>query len=84
MFLKNLRIQLNRCQKNPFAFHKPRLNRTFAAKRSFLELADGSKIWVNANTRVVYPVTFENKKREIYVDGEIYIEVFPDKERPFT
>lgn len=53
------------------------------AKRSFLELADGSKIWVNANTRVVYPVTFENKKREIYVDGEIYIEVSPDKERPF-
>lgn len=54
-----------------------------AAKRSFLELADGSKIWVNANTRVVYPVTFDDKKREIYVDGEIYIEVSPDKERPF-
>lgn len=53
------------------------------AKRTFLELADGSKIWVNANTRVVYPVAFEKKKREIYVDGEIYIEVYPDKERPF-
>ena len=44
-----------------------------SARRSFLELADGSKIWVNANTRVVYPVTFDDKKREIYVDGEIYI-----------
>ena len=55
-----------------------------AAKRSFLELADGSRIWVNANTRVVYPVTFEDTKREIYVDGEIYIEVSPDKKRPFT
>lgn len=54
------------------------------AKRSFLELADGSRIWVNANTRVVYPVTFEDTKREIYVDGEIYIEVSPDKKRPFT
>lgn len=53
------------------------------AKRAFLELADGSKIWVNANTRIVYPVTFEKKKREVYVDGEIYIEVYPDKERPF-
>lgn len=53
------------------------------AKRTFLELADGSRIWVNANTRVVYPVTFEEKKREIYVDGEIYLEVYPDKERPF-
>ncbi len=55
-----------------------------SAKRSFLELADGSRIWVNANTRVVYPVTFEDTKREIYVDGEIYIEVSPDKKRPFT
>lgn len=54
-----------------------------AAKRSFLGLADGSRIWVNANTRVVYPVTFDDKEREIYVDGEIYIEVSPDKARPF-
>lgn len=54
-----------------------------AAKRSFLELADGTRIWVNANTRVVYPVTFEEKKREIYVEGEIYIEVYPDENRPF-
>ena len=54
-----------------------------SARRSFLELADGSKIWVNANTRVVYPVTFDDKKREIYVDGEIYIEVSPEEKRPF-
>lgn len=54
-----------------------------SAKRSYLELADGSKIWVNANTRVVYPVTFDEKKREIYVDGEIYIEVSPEEKRPF-
>ncbi len=54
-----------------------------SSKRSFLELADGSKIWVNANTRVVYPVTFDEKQREIYVDGEVYMEVYPDKERPF-
>ncbi|RKU72944.1 DUF4974 domain-containing protein [Parabacteroides sp. AF17-3] len=54
-----------------------------SAKRSFLELADGSKIWVNANTRVVYPVTFDDKMREIYVDGEIYIEVSPEEKRPF-
>lgn len=54
-----------------------------AAKRSYLELADGSKIWINANTRVIYPVTFSEKDRKIYVDGEIYIEVAPDKELPF-
>lgn len=54
-----------------------------SAKRSFIELSDGTKVWVNANTRVVYPITFNKQTREIYVDGEIYLEVHPDKEHPF-
>lgn len=54
-----------------------------AGKRSSLNLSDGTKIWINANTRVVYPVLFEQDKREIYVDGEIFLDVFPDKNRPF-
>lgn len=52
-------------------------------KRSFLALSDGTNIWVNANSRVVYPEIFEDDKREIYVEGEVYLEVSPDKERPF-
>ena len=44
-------------------------------KRSVLTFSDGSKVWVNAGTRVIYPTEFEKDKREIYVDGEIYIEV---------
>lgn len=55
-----------------------------AGKRSFLALSDGTQIWINANTRVVYPVVFDENNREIYVDGEIYLDVFPDKNRPFT
>jgi len=52
-------------------------------KRSLLTLSDGSRIWVNAGTRVAYPVTFDKKKREIFVDGEIYAEISHDKNRPF-
>lgn len=52
-------------------------------KRSVLTFADGSKVWVNAGTRIIYPTEFEKNKREIYVDGEIYIEVAKDKNRPF-
>lgn len=52
-------------------------------KRSVLTFSDGSKVWVNAGTRVVYPAEFEKDKREIYVDGEIYIEVARDEKRPF-
>lgn len=52
-------------------------------KRSKLTLADGTKMYVNAGTRVVYPIEFKNDRREIYVDGEIFIEVSPDAKRPF-
>lgn len=52
-------------------------------KRSTLTFEDGTKLWVNAGSRVVYPVTFAAGKREIYVDGEVYLEVTPDKKRPF-
>jgi len=52
-------------------------------KRSMLTLSDGSKIWVNSGSRLVYPAKFAKDKREIYVDGEIYIEVTKDARRPF-
>lgn len=52
-------------------------------KRSSLVLADGTKVWVNSGSRVVYPVTFEKEKREIYVDGEVFLDVTENKTCPF-
>lgn len=52
-------------------------------KRSSLILADGSKIWINSGTTLEYPTVFDKKKREINIDGEIYIEVAKNKEKPF-
>lgn len=51
-------------------------------KMSRLTLSDGTKVWVNANTRVVYPAEFIGKQREIYVDGEVFLDVVHD-DRPF-
>ena len=53
-------------------------------KNSVLTLHDGTKIWVNAGTRLVYPVEFEKDKREIYVNGEIFLDVASDEHRPFV
>ena len=53
-------------------------------KRSTSILEDGTKVWVNAGSRIVYPVAFADKKREIYVNGEVFLEVAPDKNRPFV
>ncbi|MDR1501175.1 MAG: FecR domain-containing protein [Prevotella sp.] len=53
-------------------------------KRSMLIFAEGSRMWVNAGTRVVYPSVFDKRQREIYVDGEVYLEVSPDANYPFV
>lgn len=52
-------------------------------KRTHIYFADGTCIYVNSGTRVVYPAVFATDKREIYVDGEIYLDVKRDESRPF-
>lgn len=48
-----------------------------------LVLADGSSLHINAGTKVVYPKRFEKNRREIFVDGEIFIDVKRDESAPF-
>lgn len=48
-----------------------------------LTLPDGSNIWLNAQTTIQYPVSFNKHERSIKLDGEAYFEVTKDKKRPF-
>lgn len=52
-------------------------------KRSSLLLADGTNIWVNSGSKVIYPAKFAGNKREIFVEGEIYLDVSHDEAKPF-
>lgn len=52
-------------------------------RRTTLILEDGSKVWVNSGTVLTFPTSFDNEKRTISVNGEIYIEVAKDVTRPF-
>lgn len=52
-------------------------------KRASLTLSDGTLLWVNAGTTVIYPATFPDNKREIYIEGEIYAEVKGNENWPF-
>jgi hypothetical protein len=49
----------------------------------FLVLSDGSKVWLNSETELKFPVCFMGSKREIYLKGEAYFEVAENKEKPF-
>ena len=53
-------------------------------KRVKLNLSDGTSVWVNSGSRLIYPVVFEDEGREVFVEGEIYIEVAEDNARSFT
>lgn len=52
-------------------------------KYTRLVLADGSSLHINAGTKVVYPKRFAKNRREIFVDGEILIDVKRDESAPF-
>jgi transmembrane sensor len=53
-------------------------------RRSSLKLSDGTRIWVNSGSSIMFPTAFSGNKRHIsLIEGEAYLEVAPDKKKPF-
>lgn len=48
-----------------------------------LVLSDGTRIWLNSDTRLSYPTNFEKNVREVEIHGEAYFEVSHDTRKPF-
>lgn len=48
-----------------------------------LLLSDGTKVHLNSNSKLHYPVLFGSKERRVYLEGEAYFEVTSEKERAF-
>lgn len=49
----------------------------------FLLLSDGTRVWLNSETTLRYPVCFADSERRVEVLGEAYFEVRRDSLRPF-
>ena len=71
----------------PDSLHKKELefNQLIIPKGTFyhLVLSDGTKVWLNADSKMKYPVSFGKDKREVSLHGEGYFEVAKDSTRPF-
>lgn len=52
-------------------------------KRSLIKLADGTTVWLNADSELKYPPRFASNSREVYLSGEAYFDVARDASRPF-
>lgn len=46
-------------------------------------LSDGTHVWLNADSKLIYPQSFAKNQREVTLVGEAYFEVSSDKNRPF-
>lgn len=52
-------------------------------RRSRVQLEDGTVVLLNAGSRLVYPASFKDHKREVYLEGEAFFDIAPDAQRPF-
>jgi ferric-dicitrate binding protein FerR (iron transport regulator) len=49
-----------------------------------LNLADGSKVWLNSSSSIRFPIFFSKDNREVELKGEAYFEVSKDAKRKFS
>lgn len=52
-------------------------------QKANITLPDGSKVWLNSQSKLTYSANFNIKKRELQLDGEAYFEVAHNPNKPF-
>ncbi len=51
---------------------------------SQIRLSDGSIVWLNSGSVFKYPASFDEKRREVFIDGEAFLEVAHNPKKPFV
>lgn len=86
-YKKNGQLQVNKENviKETAARNQQKFNHIIVpkGKRATITFSDGTSMYINSGSHVIYPSEFEKNKREILVEGEVYLEVAKDPERPF-
>ena len=56
---------------------------TKPGSKSKIQLPDGTQVWLNADSKIIYNENFLGNLREVQLTGEAYFDVVKDKTRPF-
>lgn len=76
-----------------FIFHTVKESNAYSATthtvltsthKSEVTLPDGTIVWLNNNTKLIYPEAFSSTERSFYLEGEAYFKVTKNKARPFV
>ncbi|MDR3308944.1 MAG: FecR domain-containing protein [Tannerella sp.] len=65
-------------QKSMLTIHVP------AGNRTSLTLPDGSLVWLNSNTTLIYPGVFAGNERSVELNGEAYFEIKKSDKQSFV
>lgn len=53
------------------------------SKRAEVLLSDGTKVTLNSDSRIIYATCFDSNIREVYIEGEAFLDVAKDSGKPF-
>lgn len=72
-------------QKEEVVFVANEMNTLYtpAGQRACLVLQDGTEVWLNAKSKLIYPAQFTGKERRVKVEGEAFFNVAKDSVKPF-
>ncbi len=52
-------------------------------QKSQIVLSDGTKVWLNSDTKIRYPGQFSKDQRDVFLNGEAFFEVTKNEHQPF-
>lgn len=78
-------IQVNNKQLEQKKSLEPQYNTVLVpyGKRAHLSLADGTLVWLNSGSKLIYPTPFSTKNREVFLEGEGIFDVAHNASKPF-
>ena len=75
----------DRVQADSVVSEKLEMNKIITTTGGFysLVLSDGTRVWLNSESELEFPVLFGRGERVVKLEGEAFFEVAPDSMRPF-